>query len=232
MVDVFCCNSGLDLSTKVLQRIESLVSIDRVQRSRRFLRRDDRIRCLLAELLAIYALSAVACLERGEYRFSTDDNGRPILEGAGDVHFSLTHAGAWIGCVISDRPVGMDIVRRKQSYPDVTQGLFGEHERDFVVSTPDERSRRERFYSVWAAKESYVKAIGKGLGYPLRSFSTCGPSGIGDVSGPDGAPTGFTVRVTSLDEDHVCSVCSQLSSGIPSYTTLSDEDLVAKLVAV
>jgi 4'-phosphopantetheinyl transferase len=229
MSRVFCCSVSLDLPQETIVVLEAHVSQERVQASRRKIRPEDRIRSLFAELLAAYALGQVYGLHRSALRFVRDEYGKPILSGRDDVHFSLTHTDNWVGCAVADHPIGIDIERKREHFPDVTGSLFAPAECEYVSRAPDNASRSERFYRIWSAKESYVKAAGKGLASGLRSFSSCGADGIGDVTGAGGEPTGYIVHQTSLDDKHFCSVCAHSASGRPDYAYLQSQDVLAQV---
>ena len=92
---------------------------------------------------------------------AANENGKPYLTAAPDVHFSLSHSAAWAVCAVSDHPVGVDIQQCRSFKPNIADRFF--------LSSLSPAERENAFYTLWALKESYVKADGRGLRL-LRQF--------------------------------------------------------------
>lgn len=93
---------------------------------------------------------------------AANENGKPYLTAAPDVHFSLSHSAAWAVCAVSDHPVGVDIQQCRSFKPNIADRFFHPDEVQYLSSlSPAERENA--FYTLWALKESYVKADGRGL---------------------------------------------------------------------
>ena len=110
---------------------------------------------------------------------AANENGQPYLTAAPDVHFSLSHSAAWAVCAVSDHPVGVDIQQCRSFKPNIADRFFHPDEVQYLSSlSPAERENA--FYTLWALKESYVKADGRGLRL-LRQFCVdiaCQPPAI------------------------------------------------------
>lgn len=110
---------------------------------------------------------------------AANENGKPYLTAAPDVHFSLSHSAAWAVCAVSDHPVGVDIQQCRSFKPNIADRFFHPDEVRYLSSlSPAERENA--FYTLWALKESYVKADGRGLRL-LRQFCVdiaCQPPAI------------------------------------------------------
>ena len=102
-------------------------------------------------------------------QISRTDKGKPYFPKFPQIHFSISHSGAYWACAVADEPLGMDLqehvylngetmeeacVRlRKLAYR-----FFHLREAEFV-----ERNVYNHFFVVWTAKESYVKYTGQGI---------------------------------------------------------------------
>lgn len=110
---------------------------------------------------------------------AANENGKPYLTAVPAVHFSLSHSAAWAVCAVSDHPVGVDIQQCRSFNPNIADRFFHPDEVQYLSSlSPAERENA--FYTLWALKESYVKADGRGLRL-LRQFCVdiaCQPPAI------------------------------------------------------
>ncbi len=108
-------------------------------------------------------------LRPGEY-------GKPYLFELPQVHFSVSHAGGYWICAVSDGEVGLDL----QDIRERIAGTGSQEERVRAIARRffhpseiawlDERPVEE-FFRVWAKKESYVKYTGRGIAEGFDSFS-------------------------------------------------------------
>ena len=81
------------------------------------------------------------------------EKGKPyFLHLADRLYVSVTHSGDYWMCMFSSCPVGIDLQN-----PEETAFLSGRE--------------KDVFFSLWTAKESYVKYTGKGIAGQLDTFS-------------------------------------------------------------
>lgn len=110
---------------------------------------------------------------------AANENGKPYLTAVPAVHFSLSHSAARAVCAVSDHPVGVDIQQCRPFKSNIADRFFHPDEVRYLSSlSPAERENA--FYTLWALKESYVKADGRGLRL-LRQFCVdiaCQPPAI------------------------------------------------------
>jgi len=197
----------------------AFVSPERRERIGRFRRREDRMRSLLAELLARWLLARRLGVAPGEIRFARNRYGKPYCAN-GPAHFNLSHSGDWVVAAAGDGEIGVDVERMD---PDtdlsLARSVFTPAERDWLDA--DERGKRERFFELWTYKESFIKCAGVGLSLPLDSFSVMpradGTAVIAPERGPAHAGTepAFPVRYRECrlkqfptDARHRLAVCS------------------------
>lgn len=102
-------------------------------------------------------------LERAEGKW-----GKPYLPDAPGFHFSLSHAGDWAVCAVSDVPVGVDLERERRLHPRLT-ARFAPEEREMLAALTQREALRAAF-RLWTCKEAYTKCTGRGLLCPLSSF--------------------------------------------------------------
>ncbi len=110
----------------------------------------------------------------------TDSWGRPWAAAAPSLYLSLSHSGEYAVCALGDEPLGVDVQQIGPLRPGVLKRFYSEKEREMVADAPE---KEREFARIWARKESYVKALGRGLSMPLDSFEICHRQGR--VAGDD-----------------------------------------------
>ena len=104
------------------------------------------------------------------------ERGKPYFPNQPGLHFSISHSGELWACALSRCPVGVDIQKhtKKRGESDRQTGarllrlaerFFHPKEADWVRGDP-----QKRFFRLWAAKESYVKYTGEGIGGSFGTF--------------------------------------------------------------
>ncbi|WOT06096.1 4'-phosphopantetheinyl transferase family protein [Shewanella youngdeokensis] len=130
-------------------------------------------------------LSKHGSLEPEQWQFEYGEKGKPRLTQAQfertGIDFNLSHSGDWLLLAIVQQPLqnvtpasillGVDIERCRSSTNiySILNHYFSKPEIAALLALPSEL-QRERFFDLWALKESYIKAKGLGLALPLKSF--------------------------------------------------------------
>ena len=132
------------------------------------------------------------------------ESGQPYLPGA--PFFSISHSGSYVLLGVSEMPVGVDIQeKRPVASLSLASRFFHPEETKKIRSSPDPDSV---FFSIWTAKESYVKAESLGFSLPFSSFCLIpDPSSVFTVQVPSGSP--YRVVSLSVPEHYSGAVCSQ-----------------------
>jgi 4'-phosphopantetheinyl transferase len=136
-----------------------------------FARSNDSQRSLLGELLARYLLHKATGEPLPDEAFTTGDKGKPAHDGFRGIHFNITHSGEWVAVALSSGCVGVDVERMRKIPDGVARRFFSETENQWLDSTKTEAERKDIFFTLWTLKESFLKAIGKGLTKSLSSFT-------------------------------------------------------------
>ena len=89
------------------------------------------------------------------------------------LQFNVSHsAGIALIAVGSERRIGIDVekIRSDVDTAALAERFFSVHERAGLRALPD-HLRVAAFYACWTRKESFLKATGDGLSFPLADFS-------------------------------------------------------------
>lgn len=152
------------------------LSLDAQERERRSRLRfvPDRMRYTLAHALLRQTLSAHADLPPDDWRFETEQAGKPLLSASQfeshGLHFSLSHAGSIAACAVTRLgPVGIDVepLKNIEDIDSLIPTVLAKDEQQ-QLDDCDVLERQRRFLTFWTLKEAFVKALGSGLQFPLR----------------------------------------------------------------
>ena len=127
-------------------------------------RRSVAVWLLLRQLLAERGLDADA-LPVIENEF-----GKPAFASVPGLWFSLSHAGDRVMAAVSDAEVGCDVERIVPIDDGMLKMSLVDAERTHLAALPGE-ARDRAFIRLWVRKESYVKAVGRGLDIDFSTFS-------------------------------------------------------------
>jgi 4'-phosphopantetheinyl transferase len=162
-----------DIAGITAQSYEKLyhnASVHRREKADRYLRQEDRLRCIAAWGLLRVAVNRVLGIK--EFEIETNIHGKPRIKGAPEFHYNLSHSGQWVVLAYGDNPLGIDVeqIIWDSGKERLIRRFFAPDEQDFVLGQSQQGSA-ERFSQIWTLKEGYLKYLGLGLQKPLDSFS-------------------------------------------------------------
>jgi 4'-phosphopantetheinyl transferase len=162
-----------------------LLSEQERHREKRFRFDADRQEYSFAHTLLRVLLSEYLGCPPTKLEFAQNQFGKPRLAypQASGLRFNLSHTPGLAVCAIAkDCEVGVDVERADRDVDELTlaQRYFSESEYELLESAPT-TEHRTIFYRLWTLKESFIKAYGVGLSFPLADFAFSIPS--------DGPPT-------------------------------------------
>lgn len=138
-------------------------------------------------------------IEHGHGAISIGSDGKPRADG---LEFNASHSGCYVAFACSEHAVGVDI-EAIGSNMDIARKVTTPDEYDDLMSCVDPRAREDLFCRMWTAKESYMKALGKGMGLPPETFRV--------LHGTDIASPSNDLAITELSPPHGyrVSVCCE-----------------------
>jgi phosphopantetheinyl transferase len=140
-----------------------------------------------------------AGLAGDELELAIEQRGKPYFPRAPHVHFSLTHSGAYWMCAFGRRPVGLDLQKHEScSRERLSRRFFHTAEDDFLRGCG-----YDAFFSVWSAKESYLKYTGQGMPGGLSAFSVVADGAIADRT------MGAQLRFLPFLPDYSLCLCAE-----------------------
>ena len=125
---------------------------------------EDRQRSIAAGALLQLAMDRAGVSDR---KLVTGPQGKPLLDGAADFHFSLSHSGSIVLCAYGSSPMGADVEEPGRPLPKIVQRKCPPGEWQWLQAQPDLNAA---FFRLWVLKEAYVKALGTGLTLGLDQY--------------------------------------------------------------
>lgn len=174
-------------------------------------------RGVLRELLGRYLSVAPAAVQ-----LAYTSHGKPVLDPAhaSDVQFNLAHSGDLVLLAFARAGrVGIDVERCRPDFDGqrIADRFFTELESSRLRAS-SESERVAAFTRQWTRKESFIKAHGEGLSYPLNAFSI-----IEDNSGAlrieaDTSPNADVWHIEDIDagEDYAAAITIECTEPVLS----------------
>ncbi|MBF0226974.1 MAG: 4'-phosphopantetheinyl transferase superfamily protein [Desulfobacterales bacterium] len=170
MIEIYAVNQENLIDEKKFNALLKFVSLDRQRRVKKFLKKEDSQKSLIAEVLLRSIIIQKLKIRNDEISFENTKYGKPFLKNFPDFYFNLSHSGKWVVSAFSNNTVGIDIEEIKPIDLAIANRFFSKEEYDFIMSKT-EKNRIYTFFDLWTLKESYIKAIGKGFSIPLDNFT-------------------------------------------------------------
>lgn len=170
MLKLYYANTDLVANEDVFHNLLNKMNEQRSRKVLRCKKEEDRRCSLLAGVLLRHALEEQGLVYE-ELEFSVTEQGKPLLASHPELFFSLSHSGNRAVCLLSDKPIGVDIENKNRSLLEkgreerlmrVVGRSFNVQEYIEYMSASEEK-RRELFLKYWTRKEAVSKAEGKGL---------------------------------------------------------------------
>lgn len=170
MKNVYAVKINHNLDKSIFNYFMSYLAKDKQERISRFKRLEDAQRALIADVLLRTVICSELDIKNKDIILDKNEYGKPFLKYNHNFHFNISHSGEWAICATDVAPIGIDIEHIQPIDFDVAKRFFSKGEYDDLMNINNAR-RLSYFYDLWTLKESYIKAIGRGLSIPLNSFS-------------------------------------------------------------
>lgn len=96
--------------------------------------------------------------------------GKPYLKNHSKLCFNLSHSGRYAAGAIGDSELGIDIQKIGKPNNKLARRFFTDNEYNNIISQKDDKAVQKLFYRYWALKESFIKAVGRGMNIALNEF--------------------------------------------------------------
>jgi len=170
MVDVYAVKIVTNIDIKSFNLLKKYISFNKKQRIERYRRFEDAQRSLVGELLIRFLICKNLNVYNKNITFSSNQYGKPELLHHDHFHYNISHSDNLVVCCIHSLPVGIDVEKIQDFDSSIAKHFFSIDEYNYILNS-ENFNKNDLFFRIWCAKESYIKALGKGLFIPLDSFS-------------------------------------------------------------
>lgn len=167
----------VNLNPDVLEQLNATLSDRERARADRFVFEKHKVRYVFAQGVLRDVLSQATGIGAAEIEFTGNLYGKPFLKtaaGAATLQFNLSHSADMVAVgLMEHRAIGVDVeyIRPVHDLESVALDNYTPGEFDTIYGVPAEE-QKAMFFRYWTRKESYIKAVGKGLSIPLNTFDT------------------------------------------------------------
>jgi len=170
--EVHIWGASLDLPEAHIQALERLLTDEEREQAARFRFRQLSDRFIIARARLRIILGRYLDLAPCRVRFVYNTYGKPALEAPHKhrLRFNLSRSqGLVLFAIAAAGEVGIDVERVRKDVPveEIAERFFSPAE-SAALRAFDGLEKHDVFFNYWVCKEAYVKALGKGLSFPLN----------------------------------------------------------------
>ncbi len=123
--------------------------------------------------------------------FEYGEHGKPFIVGHPELHFSLSHCKEAAACVLSHKPVGIDVESIGRYHDNVARYAMSDAE---MARIQQAEQPGVEFIRLWTMKESLLKLTGEGINDNMKQVL-------------DGVPSSAFTIVEPPGKNYIYSVC-------------------------
>ncbi len=206
MLELYALKIDGQLSRTFFDQFLPCLSPEGKARAGRFHFFEDAVRFTAADVLTRSVIIKKLRCKNEAIVFERNPYGKPFLKDRSEVQFNKSHSGRWAVCAFDETPAGADIQQVRPVNFKLTKRYFSPLEDEVFQKKPAEE-KTDYFFDIWTLKESYIKAVGKGLSLGLNTFSVImEKDGIKVRSGYDDR---YYLRQYNIDPAYKLAVCGE-----------------------
>jgi len=169
--DIHLWRIVLPQSEEIKRNLFESLSNDELSRLAKFYFNRDKDRFLISRGGLRNILARYLNIYPNQVDFQYKTLGKPYINNK-NLYFNVSHAANCIVYAVSNcSPIGIDIeyCEHDIDYLSITKNFFSNNEYTKLLTLHSDK-RLLAFYRCWTRKEAYIKAIGKGLHFPLHQL--------------------------------------------------------------
>ncbi len=188
-----------EINDEKYRYIKNIITEKRKIRVNKYLRQEDKIRCIMAEVLLKYAIY----LYTGgiiDINYKYNKYGKPFLANYDQLEFNISHSGEWVVVAVGNCKIGIDVEYKNENWDLIFERSFSKLEKSWGGHEP------KRMVTLWTIKEAYLKYLGIGLSKNMNSFSVDLENNV-IIENQCEKKSEISFDYFFINEDYVCSEC-------------------------
>jgi 4'-phosphopantetheinyl transferase len=167
----------LRANRQLVDGLRQTLSPDEIERALRFRAEEDRDLFIVARGILRKILSRYASEPAEKLVFRYGSKGKPYLRDRPDVQFNVAHSGGFAVYGVCGEELGVDVesVNLSTDWRKISERFFSARELE-ELGRLDRTQQLRGFFSCWARKEAYIKAIGEGVATLAKFYAGARPS--------------------------------------------------------
>jgi len=170
MVKIYACKIKDKYSTS--EKTAGLLMLSLAERKRYARFKDERSAnlYLFGKILTRKILGRLINYPPEKLAFKKNKFGCPALLRPKNtsLNFNLSHSGNFVVLAVGQKKLGIDVEIIRPIDASIFKNNFSKKELDLIKR---KKTGLRNFYQIWTLKESFIKALGKGLSHPLSDIS-------------------------------------------------------------
>jgi len=164
---------NVDKFSNEIEFHKNFLSIEEKSKSKKFKFEKDRALNILARssLRILSSLYLDTSANAIEFKYGT--YGKPDYNFKTNLKFNVSHSGKFVVLAfVKNSEIGVDVEKVKTDFDvlDIAENFFSDSEIEMLHKAKLD-DLYKAFYRCWTRKESFIKAKGSGLSFPLASFT-------------------------------------------------------------
>ena len=153
-----------------------LLSVDEIDRMRKFVFDDDRLTYCISHGCLRICLSEFTNIPNEELKIEYHSNKKPHLINS-NIDFNLSHSKNYFAFAVADKTgtsIGVDIekLNNLKDYKSIIQGYMNDDEKAYILDNfLSNHEQLVRFYEIWTRKEAFLKMLGAGISINLSDIN-------------------------------------------------------------
>ncbi|TKH96149.1 4'-phosphopantetheinyl transferase family protein [Bacillus cereus] len=214
MISVYAIKKPRVIDENRYNILIKIVSADKRRKIESYVNKEDSYRSLLGDVLIRSIICKKYKVLNQNIEYEYNKYGKPYWKGKSDFFFNISHSGDWIVGITDNAPVGIDVEEIHNIKLDFVSQFFSAMEVKNLNAKPY-TERINHFYDIWTLKESYIKALGKGLSIPLDSFTIKKNSKEDIIVEQDINNASYFFTQYPIDSNYKLSICA-MSNRFPN----------------
>ena len=168
--------ASVDYSESKVNKVIGFLSRDEVERANRFYFERDRMQFIVRRGILKQIIANYLAIDPKNLLFEYNRFGKPFLITDSlkhDLRFNMSHSkNMAIYCIGYQKDVGIDIeyIQEDFEFHQIIDRFFSLNEKKHIQKITIDK-RREAFFRIWTRKEAVLKALGKGVSFPLQKVN-------------------------------------------------------------